>query len=596
MSQFELKAVITAKDRLSPKLSELQKKIKKFRKESAVISRGGIGMAAGLAGGATASLIAFAKQEDAATGLKSAMMEANGLVGESFHKINQLALDLGNKLPGTTADFQNMMQMLVRQGIPAENILNGVGKASAYLAVQLKKPPEAAAEFAAKMQDATGTASKDMMSLFDTMQRMSYLGLKDSDMLQFFVKSSSVLKMINQDGLKAAQALAPIGVLLGNAGMAGEESGNAVRKVLQAGLNVKKVRHVNKKLLGKYKIKLDFTNKKGSFGGLDNFFDQLDKLNKLKEDTTRIDVIKALFGDDNETLTVVNKLLEKGAAGYDEIVSKMRRQADLNQRVKIQLGTLTNLWEAMTGTATNGLAAIGGAFEKDAKETTQWLGDLSLRFDEFVKQNPGIVRSAVGIAGALTTLKLGVLGINLALKLLSATIALTPIGRILTGVAVAIGALAANWEDLADAFSTEETEKTKKQREDIKKVVPPEVLNTHRGIEMASNSMRLMQSPFSSSSLLPAKTENSPPKAPNTIGLMPSPFAQHLPTKNTRSEAQDKAIEKLRLSVPSREQKLQLQVDFNNAPLGMTVKPEGKQPSWFDLDFTYKGYNRFARQ
>ncbi|WP_290604909.1 hypothetical protein [Arsenophonus sp. ENCA] len=50
------------------------------------------------------------------------------------------------------------------------------------------------------------------------------------------------------------------------------------------------------------------------------------------------------------------------------------------------------------------------------------------------------------------------------------------------------------------------------------------------------------------------------------------------------------------MSVPSREQKLQLQVDFNNAPLGMTVKPEGKQPSWFDLDFTYKGYNRFARQ
>jgi len=69
VSQVELKAVITAKDRLSPKLSELQKKIKKFRKESAVISRGGIGMAAGLAGGATASLIAFAKQEDAATRL-----------------------------------------------------------------------------------------------------------------------------------------------------------------------------------------------------------------------------------------------------------------------------------------------------------------------------------------------------------------------------------------------------------------------------------------------------------------------------------------------------------------------------------------------
>lgn len=221
MSQVELKAVITAKDRLSPKLSELQKKIKKFRKESAVISRGGIGMAAGLAGGATASLIAFAKQEDAATGLKSAMMEANGQVGESFHKINQLALNLGNKLPGTTADFQNMMQMLVRQGIPAENILNGVGQASAYLAVQLKKPPEAAAEFAAKMQDTTGTASKDMMGLFDTIQRAFYLGVDDNNMLSFFTKASSIIKMIDKDGLNTAKSLAPISVMMDQVGMEG---------------------------------------------------------------------------------------------------------------------------------------------------------------------------------------------------------------------------------------------------------------------------------------------------------------------------------------------------------------------------------------
>lgn len=72
-------------------------------------------------------------------GLKVAMMDANGEVGKSFQDINKLAIGPGNQLPGTTADFQNMMQMLVRQGIPAENILGGVGKATAYLAVQLKK-------------------------------------------------------------------------------------------------------------------------------------------------------------------------------------------------------------------------------------------------------------------------------------------------------------------------------------------------------------------------------------------------------------------------------------------------------------------------
>uniref|UniRef100_A0A3B0M1P5 Phage tail tape measure protein domain-containing protein n=1 Tax=Arsenophonus endosymbiont of Trialeurodes vaporariorum TaxID=235567 RepID=A0A3B0M1P5_9GAMM len=175
-----------------------------------------------------------------------------------------------------------MMQMLVRQGIPAENILNGVGETSAYLGVQLKKTPESAAEFAAKMQYAIGTASKDMMGLFDTIQRAFHLGVDDNNMLSFFAKASAIIKMIDKDGLNAARSLAPISVMMDQMGMEGEAAGNAFRKVIQAGLDVKKVQGMNHKLQ-KFKIKLDFTNKEGAFGGLDNLFTQLDKLKKLTD-------------------------------------------------------------------------------------------------------------------------------------------------------------------------------------------------------------------------------------------------------------------------------------------------------------------------
>lgn len=124
MAGFELKALITAKDRLSLKLSELQKKLKKFRKENVITGQGSLGLAAGLAAGATGSLVAFAKQEEDATDLKVAMMEVGGKVSPQFEKINELALKLETKLLGTTADFQNMMQMLVCQDIiTASNIL-----------------------------------------------------------------------------------------------------------------------------------------------------------------------------------------------------------------------------------------------------------------------------------------------------------------------------------------------------------------------------------------------------------------------------------------------------------------------------------------
>ncbi|UXY12077.1 phage tail tape measure protein [Kosakonia sp. ML.JS2a] len=452
MAEFELKALITGVDKLSPALSRMQKNLRGFKKKAEEASKGGLALAGGLAAGLTLSMKSYADQENAATGLKVAMMQANGEVGSSFEKINKLAVGLGNQLPGTTADFQNMMQMLVRQGIPAENILGGVGKATAYLAVQLKKTPEAAAEFAAKMQDATGTASDDMMGLFDTIQKAFYLGVDDTNMLSFFTKTSSVLKMVNKDGLKAAQGLAPISVMMDQMGMEGESAGNALRKVIQSGLDVKKVKGVNKVLkrqnLG---VDLDFTDGKGGFGGLDNLFKQLSKLRKLT-DVKRTGVLKAIFGDDAETLQVVNALIDKGKDGYDQIQQKMNQQATLNKRVEAQLGTLANLWEAMTGTATNGLAAIGSAFSGDTKNLTTWLGDLGARFTTFADQNPRVIRSVAGLAAGLVTLKLGIMGVGQAITLASRLASMTPLGMILTAIALAAGLIISNWDVVGPYF------------------------------------------------------------------------------------------------------------------------------------------------
>lgn len=444
MAEFELKALITGVDRLSPALGRMQKNLRSFRRDAEEAGKGAMAMAGGLAAGLTGSLIAFAKQEDAATGLKVAMMDSSGAVSSDFAKINKLAIGLGNKLPGTTADFQNMMQMLVRQGIPAQNILSGVGEASAYLAVQLKKTPEAAAEFAAKMQDATRTSSKDMMGLFDTIQKAFYLGVDDTNLLSFFTNVSSVTEMVSKDGLAASRALAPIAVMMDQMGTQGETAGNAIRKIFQAGFDTKKIRAANK-LLRKQRIKLDFTDGKGEFGGVENLFKQLDKLKKLTTlDKTR--VIKQIFGDDGDTLSVLKALIDKGKSGYDEIQAKMEKQASLNMRVDAQLNTLTNLWDSMTGTAVNGLAAIGGAFAGDAKKLVGWLGDMSQRFSEFAEKNPKVIRGALGIAAGFVGMKLGLLGINFALGILGRGLKLSPMGLFLRLAALGVGLLISNWD------------------------------------------------------------------------------------------------------------------------------------------------------
>ncbi|EFU3942482.1 phage tail tape measure protein [Escherichia coli] len=182
-----------------------------------------------------------------------------------------------------------------------------------------------------------------------------------------------------------------------------------------------------------------------------NVLQSLQIINTVIE-AKRTGVLKAIFGDDAETLQVVNALIDKGKDGYDQIQQKMNKQASLNKRVQAQLGTLSNLWEAMTGTATNGLAAIGGAFSGDAKNITQWLGELGEKFTKFADENPRVIRGVVGLAAGLAILKLGLMGVGSAISIVSRIMSMTPIGMIATAIALAAGLIITNWDVVGPYF------------------------------------------------------------------------------------------------------------------------------------------------
>ena len=377
-------------------------------------------MATGAAVGAVSAIpiIEFSKAETAATGLKVSMMGAGGVVRKEFTEINTLATQLGNKLPGTTADFQDMMTTLIQQGMSSKAILGGLGEATAFLGVQMKLPFNEAAEFAAKLQDATGTAEKDMMSLMDVIQRSYYLGVDKTNMLQGFSKLSSALPVLRKQGLEAAQLLSPLIVMADQAGMAGEASGNAYRKAFQLSMDTGKVGKANN-ILADVGIKLDFTDGKGEFAGLENMFSQLTKLKGLNTET-RLSVLKQVYGDDAETLQVMNIMITKGIAGYRETANKMQAQASLQLRVNEQLNTLTNLWDAATGTFTNALVNVGEAVAPELKELVKWLGEMAEGLGVWIKANPQLTATlfkaamavgALAVAGGTLTLMLaGILG------------------------------------------------------------------------------------------------------------------------------------------------------------------------------------------
>lgn len=364
---------------------------------------GAAAVAGGAAVGAAMSVPVreFAQAEDSATALEVAMMRAGGKIAPEFEKINALAMKLGDRLPGATSDFQDLMTMLNRQGISAQSILGGMGEATAYLAVQLKKTPADAAEFAAKLQDATKTSENDMLSLMDVIQRTYYLGMDDTNMLAGMSKLSPAMDTIKQKGLEGAKALAPLLVMADQAGMQGEAAGNAFRKIFQLSLDADKIGKANKGLSAGRK--LDFTDGAGEFGGLDKMFKQFEKLKGLTTQD-RLSVLKGIYGDDAETLQAVSLMMDKGVDGYAEVQAKMANQASLQQRVNRQLGTLKNLWEAASGTFTNGMVAMGAAIAPELKTLVEWMGNMAQGMGTWARENPRAAGALMKLVAAIAIL------------------------------------------------------------------------------------------------------------------------------------------------------------------------------------------------
>ncbi|MFM5560103.1 phage tail tape measure protein [Aeromonas rivipollensis] len=380
-----------------------------------IAGHGATALATGTAMGLTTlkPVIEFARAETSVVDLKVSMMGKGGQVRQEFQSISDLATKLGNKLPGTTADFQNMMSTLIQQGMSAKSILGGLGEATAYLGVQLKMPFDQAALFAAKLQDATGTAEQDMMGLMDTIQRSFYLGVDSGNMLGAFTKLTPAMGILRKSGLEAAKVLAPLVIMADQAGMAGESSGNAYRKVFQMSMNTGKIAKATKGT----GLKLNFTDGKGEFAGMENMFAQLAKLKGVNTER-RLQVLKGIYGDDAETLQVLELIINKGMDGYRATQKKMADQAALQERVNAQLGTLGSLWDAATGTFTNAMVNFGEAIAPEIKAITEWIAELSERLGNWAKKNPELSNTLMKIGAIVSVVTLAFGGLSLAVAAL----------------------------------------------------------------------------------------------------------------------------------------------------------------------------------
>ena len=107
-----LAMLLTLKDLASGPLGRFQSNLQKTSQNMMAVGSAAMETGRNILDEMAKPLSKFTEAEDASIRLESTMMRANGRVAKSFEKVNDQATLLGNKLPGNTADFQEMYSVL----------------------------------------------------------------------------------------------------------------------------------------------------------------------------------------------------------------------------------------------------------------------------------------------------------------------------------------------------------------------------------------------------------------------------------------------------------------------------------------------------
>ncbi len=402
---------------------------KQHRQELGASMRETAAQGAALAAPLIGSVKAFMEQEFAATNMKVAYMEAGGKVAKEFGDIKKQALELGDALPGTTADFMNLGRVLKEQGMSASVVAGGALKAAASMNVLLDMPQEFGGEFIAKMMEARGIEDKDLMKAADLSQRARFgFGMKPADMLDSMKYDAATANILGIKGLDNTEKLLAVQGMGAQVGLEGASFGTNFSMFMQRMAKGPKMLADAKKgmkaearaIVDDLGITFEFFDKKGNFKGIDAMVKELEKLDQIKKSKYGQEgallVADQLFGAEAGRPAMI--IAEKGYKGYQKNIQIMREQADLQTRLAEKSATLQNAWESLTGTATNFAASIGEIFGPELRQgftaMNQFIGGPMSKWVQANKEN---ILLGVKIVGGFLAMKLAIGGARLALSM-----------------------------------------------------------------------------------------------------------------------------------------------------------------------------------
>jgi TP901 family phage tail tape measure protein len=353
------------------------------------LAKNGLGSAMSKESAMTDLSSAFFRSSISAQDLNAQMLQAE-----------KIADRLGNKLPGTTADYINMLTVMRQRGIETKAVLEGAGEAAAYLSVANKEDRLEVGKNLARFGQMFNLKTRDeYINAADLMSRANTTYGIQSDELMEAVKDFSGRsgKGLGLDGGKGAEdTLRFLAFLRAKTGLEGLTVGTAASSFFnqyqQAKEKKKDPTAELKKMTG---VDLKIFDNKGKFLGLENAVKEFSKLQGKLTDEQMGKFGSDLAGEEGKSVFMA---MVKNGAQWGSFNNEMTESIALMDRSAKNAENLTNKVEALTGSLQN-LGAAGfkplvkplGTVVDKANAATGFLTNLATAYPTTAGTTAGVL-------------------------------------------------------------------------------------------------------------------------------------------------------------------------------------------------------------
>lgn len=449
--KFQLKALITGVDRLSPALAGAKKNIAGFRKtlESSSLSKG-FSLGDVVKGGAFAApFIAGAK---AAIEFESAMADVKKVVDfdtpAQFKQMGDDVIRMSTRLPMAAKDIAAIVAAGGQSGM-ARGELTRFAEDAVKMGVAFDSTAEESGSMMAKWRTSFRLTQDQVVSLADKINYLSNNGPATAKQISSIVTRIGPLGEVA--GLASGQ-IAAMGATLAGMGVQEEVAATGMKNfmlTLTAGSSATKQQQQVFKALRMDAKKVAVDMQKDAQGTIVRILTAISKVDKTKQAS----VLQTLFG--RESIGAIAPMLNN----LDLLKKNFANVGDETQYA----GSMNKEYEARAATTANNIQllqnrtvalgnAIGAALLPSINGFIGAAGPMITQVASMIEANPWLVKGVLGAALAFGAIRLAMIGASFAMKALNAVVGMSPLGLVVRGMALAAGFLLANWETVGPWF------------------------------------------------------------------------------------------------------------------------------------------------